>query len=523
MNKQFNPSRLDQAFSKFVSGLSRINSNHKVDLELILSRLSNELFQGHSCMQLSDQEMELIRTSHLLDLSPSPLVLDGNKLYLQRYWNYENRLAKNIVRLLHSSDEHLIINETDTIEQIVRSALNQPLTIITGGPGTGKTTLVINIIKALLKANPSLIIGLAAPTGKAAARLEHTVNNQVNPQQQSTPLQASTIHRLLKAKPPSTQFFYHSDNPLLHDVLIIDEASMIDLALMCKLTDALKKNAKLILLGDKDQLASVESGSVLADLTCFLKNNTIELTHSYRFQGHIKTLANHINAQSFEKAWHMFSQPSNQLCLVKNSPIKFAADKFAHYLDLIKNNHRTEDIFNQFNQFRVLCANRYGTLGTRILNEKLEEQLLHQFNIQRSGKWYNGKPIIITQNSLQNGLYNGDTGICILDQKNNNAEIWFQKTDGGLRKILPNKLPAHELAYAITVHKSQGSEFDECLCILPEEPNPVLSKELLYTAVTRAKKRFALYSNFPVFEYTLKNKINRNSGLAEKLQTLTGV
>ncbi len=377
-------------------------------------------------------------------------------------------------------------------------------------------------------AEQPLHIALAAPTGKAAMRLQEsigkskaklpcseTIKNRI-------PETVTTLHRLLGAIPPSPYFRHNADKPLVYDLVVVDEASMVDLALMSKLLDALKPGARLILLGDKDQLASVESGAVLADLAMAetLQNNVYTLKKSHRFGGAIKELAEAVNFQQDELAWQILSDGEDGAvqCLDEDL-IDYVAAQQADYLQLAKADAEFEQIFQAFSRFQVLCSNRQGKNSVADINDRVEQKLAEQKRIDLSGLWYPGRPVMVTQNNPALHLYNGDIGICMPDSFSAwKLMVFFQRADGSVKKYLPARVPHCETVFAMTIHKSQGSEFEEVLIVLPETINPVLTKELLYTAITRAKKTIKLVAGEAVFTATVRQKIERVTGLVDKFK-----
>ncbi len=537
LNQPSQFSRLDMAFARFFANRSSVPKAQQANLINLLSRLSWQQSAGHNCLELNHSEQQLILNSGLCNAQqPSPLKLEQQRLYLQRYWLYEQNLATRINSLLackHSNqiDQARInryfielIDETDWQRLAAIKALQQSFTLITGGPGTGKTTTVVKILALLQEqSQPQFLhIALAAPTGKAAMRLQESIGQSkkhlpcAEKIKQHIPVTVSTIHRLLGAQPPSPYFKHQATNPLAHDLIVIDEASMIDLALMSKLLDALKPGARLILLGDKDQLASVESGAVLADLSSSLPQHTVELKKSHRFQGAIKQLAEAVNNQSLEKAWQILNH-SDQVSLLDTDLIDFIARAYSPYLSTIQQEADFITAFNAFSGFQVLCSNRQGEHGVSGINQQLESHLQKLKKLQLSGQWYRGRPVMITENNSALHLYNGDIGLCLYDQEQKKLLVYFLRPDGSVKKILPSRVPKHETAYAMSIHKSQGSEFEHCLCVLPQQVNPVLSKELIYTAITRAKKQLTMFCDYTVFKHTLEKRISRSGGLAEKL------
>lgn len=534
--------RLDHAFAEFLAQRSGLNPSQIPTFKNSVARLSFEQSQGHSCVFLEPEEQALVLSSGLalqLEISQGlevaetlPLVLQNYCLYTHRYWFYETRLAQQLKQLLKRDyqihnleaalDNHfqpVENHETDWQREAAKLALTHAFAIVTGGPGTGKTTTVVKILALLQElAQQPLHIALAAPTGKAAMRLQESIGASIQSLSCSAeikrqiPDEVKTLHRLLGARPPSPYFHHDANKPLPYDVVVIDEASMVDLALMSKLVDALKVGARLILLGDKDQLASVESGAVLADLTSSLKKNTVELQKSHRFQGEIKDLAVAVNQQAGKNAWDLLATGSDKISLLQDDVISYIARKQQPYLALIKQGADFKQVFAAFNAFQVLCSNRQGVNGIADINHRVEKQL------HLSGHWYSGRPVMMTQNNAPMQLYNGDIGICMPDKDlNNRLMVFFLRPDGSVKKVLPTRLPPHETVFAMTIHKSQGSEFNEVLIALPDKMNPVLTKELIYTAITRAKQRVKIVAQQEIFSQAVKQKIQRYGGLAAKL------
>ncbi len=538
-------SRLDIAFAKFLSQRTDLSEKDKLDFERLIADLSFNQSQGHSCMSLSRDEQVLVKHSGLASIVTDaeaelmPLVLEQNRLYLHRYWFYEDRLSSQIKALIKQSqgnepcpkvlDRYFVqlIDQVDWQRNAAEKMLNVNFGIITGGPGTGKTTLIVKIL-AMLQEGVSesadfFNIALAAPTGKAAIRLQDAIahSKQAIPCsekiRQQIPEVVMTIHRLLGSKAPSPYFKHDASYPLPYDVVIIDEASMVDLALMSKLVDALKKDSRLILLGDKEQLASVESGAVLADLSQSLPEHTVELKKSYRFHSQIKALAAAINRQDVELAWQILQADEESVGLLEHNLIEYIAENYKAYLQLIKEGANVADIFHAFARFQVLCSNRHGEYGVIEINQKIELLLAQYIDVSVSGQWYTGRPVMVTQNNPGLKLYNGDIGICLQDQELGGLAVFFLTPDGQVRKITPNYLSSVETVFAMTIHKSQGSEFDQCVCVLPADMNQVLSKELIYTAVTRARHALKIYADYSVFSQAVMQKVERVGGLAEKM------
>lgn len=544
-------SRLDNAFAHFLGLRSSLPDKQRSLFEQLIARLSSEQGQGHNCIQLTDEEMRLVLKTNLVAqkipvqngdcsfASLKPLVLDGRRLYLHRYWFYETRLAMEIKQMLSMTiknrpldgvfDRYFPkrIDEIDWQREAAEHVVILGFSIITGGPGTGKTTTVVKILGLIQElAEQTLLIALAAPTGKAAVRLQESISSHISSLpcseqiKQSIPGSVTTVHSLLGAKADSPFFKHNADRPLPYDLVVVDEASMVDLALMSKLVDALKPGCRLILLGDKDQLASVESGAVLADVTAALPTHTHELKKAYRFDKQIKALSVAINHQQAELAWQYFQQGSENIVLLNDNLIAYIADQQTEYLSLIMAGTDFKAVFKAFNRFQVLCANRQGNFSVNDINFQVERALLDSALISLSGQWYKGRPVMVTRNNPTLQLFNGDIGICMPDPEQSNVlKVYFQTPDGKVRKVLPARLTECETVYAMTVHKSQGSEFDEILIVLPEKVNPILTKELIYTAITRAKKSVKLYADKAVFLQAVQHKVERFGGLIEKLNS----
>ena len=545
-------SRLDMVFARFLSERSLLDSAQKQAFENIVMSLSFEQSQGHSCIQIDDEAKTLIIESGLAlkdtnshdTTTTLPLAIEQDRLYLHRYWLYESRLAQQLSKITQlkvsnkpktTADFSTLLDKyfgnSETIDWQLAAAtmaINQAFCMITGGPGTGKTTTVVKILALLQElSDQPLLIALAAPTGKAAMRLQESIgfNKAALPCiaaiKSAIPESVTTLHRLLGAKPPSPYFHHNAKQPLVYDLVVVDEASMVDLALMSKLVDALKPGARLILLGDKDQLASVESGTVLADLTTALPQQTLELQKSHRFDEDIKNLATAINQQQDLEAWRLLQTGNKNIALLETDLIDYISKQQIDYLRLITARAEFSDIYKAFNRFQALCATRLGKNSVSDINHAVELSLSNKKLIHLSGLWYCGRPIMITQNNAALQLYNGDIGICLRDkEQEDQLRVFFQRADGSIKKYLPARIPHCETVFAMTIHKSQGSEFEEVLIILPETISPVLTKELLYTAITRAKKTIKLVANEAVFFSTVRQRVQRVTGLINRFSTI---
>ncbi len=596
LQKQGQLTSLDVSFAQLMCRLSENESN---ELSLAAALVSNATTNGHACLDLhceAGKKLYLVEDAVSFQLPEyktwivalqkmsvlgkpgdyCPLILDkSGRLYLYRYWKYEQDIAKALIKrsgaVVSSVDEIQLqqglkqlfpASSTKTNWQKVAAAaaLLNRFTVISGGPGTGKTSTVIRIL-ALLRQQPNgldLKIALAAPTGKAAARMQEAIHQakEALPVDElirdAIPEQATTLHRLLGASMHSVYFRHNQDTPLPIDVLILDEASMVDIALMAKLMWALPEKTRLIMLGDKDQLSSVEAGAVLGDICgnqqVFSEAFRIKLTgligedlpskkeppwpmadsimllhQSYRFtdESGIGQLAKSVNQGEGKQAISLLkNEAMADISLHENydAIAERAADGYQRYLQCLKRGEALDCIFTAFNSFRVLCAIRGGPYGVASLNEKIEKVLASRHFIQDGRDHYAGQAIMVTRNDYGLRLYNGDVGLLLPDPEcNGRLRACFQGSDGVVRKIAPASLPEHEVVYAMTVHKSQGSEFEQVLLVLPDEDNPLLSRELVYTGITRARNRFELYAKDEILSTAVQRKLSRTTGLHDLL------
>ncbi|RLB43262.1 MAG: exodeoxyribonuclease V subunit alpha [Deltaproteobacteria bacterium] len=513
----------------------------------------------------------------------APLILDDHgRLYLHRYWRYENSLAAHINQrgkqrlFLHDSGllgnllqryfPSLAFEEMDWQALAAFTSMVKTLCIISGGPGTGKTTTVCKIISIALElyAHKEMKIALAAPTGKAAARLEEAMKLHRDRLPASDgikariPVEASTIHRLLGYRQDSPYFLHNKHNPLAVDMVIIDEASMVDLPLMSKLFDAVPREAPIILLGDRDQLASVEAGAVLGDLcnneavehfsTPYRKafesvtgkrlnmhepdgsdegfqDCVVQLAKNYRFgpQSGIGRLARAINEGDAHGVMQILKEPRlNDVSwydLPHHRGLLSALGSFIErgYGPFAETEHIHEG-FLLFEKFRILCAIRQGPYGVANLNLLVEKVLGRQEAAGHKSALYPGTPLLITRNDYTLGIYNGDIGIVATGKEASGRQaVLFRNPDGSFREIHPSRLPEFEIAYAMSIHKAQGSEFDEVMIILPDTDVPILTRELIYTAVTRARRRVTLWARPEILRAAVSRRIHRYSGLREAI------
>lgn len=475
----------------------------------------------------------------------TPLVLDpAGRLYLHRCWCYEQRVASGVL----SRSRPLAVNELrldaaldryfpaqaggdDLQRSAARMALTHRFSVISGGPGTGKTATVARILALLidLAGNSPVTITLAAPTGKAATRLHqsvlHAADRLALPDdiRNRLPAEVSTIHRLLGVQGRGAGFRHNSANRLQCDLLVVDEASMIDLQLMASLMEALRDDARIILLGDRNQLASVEAGAVLADICDgaeAAKVPVTQLTRSYRFDedSGIAALSRLINAGESTAAAELLKsgeypdivwRPLPAGRAFEEAVAAAAHDGYAGYAGA----GAPAEALAELGRFRVLSPLRSGVYGIENLNRLCLNALApERTDGARSSRLM---PLMITGNNYELGLFNGDTGVIM--ESDGTSAVWFENPEGGLRHISQLRLPPFESALALTVHKSQGSEFDRVLLILPDQMTEGLSRELLYTAVTRARRRLEIWGTEEIFRQTAERRTHRTSGLGARL------
>ncbi|KAB0490201.1 exodeoxyribonuclease V subunit alpha [Pseudomonas vancouverensis] len=584
---------------------------------LLPSQLLATLDGAHWCKVLTSSSLVALAADSREAVQDRPLVLSGKRLYLRRYWAYERRIDLSLRERLttHESTPNDLPERLTGLFGPARAAevvdwqklacalaTRGAFSIITGGPGTGKTTTVVRLLALLqapaVEAGKPLRIRLAAPTGKAAARLTESISQQVRTLKvaegirEKIPSDVTTVHRLLGSRPGTRHFRHHAGNRLPLDVLVVDEASMIDLEMMANLLDALPPHARLVLLGDKDQLASVEAGAVLGDLCRDaesgwyspqtrqwleavsgeslassglqedeqgahpLAQQVVMLRHSRRFgEGSgIGQLARWVNQQQPDEARKLLSARSHDdvFALALKGEQDRALERllldghgegpqgYRHYLGVLRNQRPPFDtapedsrwvewarqVLHAFDAFQLLCAVRKGASGVEGLNQRVTGALLRARLIDSDQQWYEGRPVLMTRNDYGLGLMNGDIGIALkLPEPGETGKqvlrVAFPRNDGqgGVRFVLPSRLNDVETVYAMTVHKSQGSEFAHTALILPDALNPVLTKELIYTGITRAKDWFTLIESRPgVFEEAVKRRVKRLSGLMLELK-----
>ena len=637
--------RLDSAFARFMGELAPSEAPEVLLAAALCAHMEG---RGHACLQVdllvqdangllgwppegaaaigavmaglpgaSGSWLNALQASQLVHLdggadavidASQPLVLCGNRLYLRRYWAYEKRIAGQVLArgaMPVPLDTPVVRQQLDLLFPPGESqtgpdwqkvacgiALRGRLSIITGGPGTGKTYTAARLLALLFAVDPArerLRIALAAPTGKAAARLKQSIEGALVELQEklggaldlaalaSHIPAARTLHSLLGARPDTRQFRFSAAHPLEVDVLIVDEASMVHLEMMAALLEALPRDARVIFLGDKDQLASVEAGAVLGDLCSGAKEGlysagtlawvkevtgetiletfagrgsplaqqTVMLRKSRRFSGPIGQLALAVNAGQVAFANSLLDSADAASELVRIDSVSAdaavrlalsgrpgAPQSFSRYLNLLKvgpasaSVHEVwvKTILQAYDDFRLLCAVREGEWGTVGLNQSVERALVAEGKLKKVGEWYEGRPVMVTRNDPALGVYNGDIGIVLKTPSvepgstATSLRAWFLDGDSA-KSVSVSRLAHVETAFAMTVHKSQGSEFAHTVLVLPKDPSRVLTRKLVYTGITRAKEAFTLVSGRgPAFTEAIGRKTKRAGGLLGLLE-----
>jgi exodeoxyribonuclease V alpha subunit len=485
-----------------------------------------------------------------------PLRWDLDLLYLDRYWRQEDQVRADLVvresqlpppvdaDLLGSSLDRLFGPHTDgphtdgahTDQRLAAEiATRRWTTVLGGGPGTGKTTTVARLLAVLHEQHgPGLRVALAAPTGKAAVRLQEAVRHvvatdfDVADQERLGAVNASTLHRLLGSRPgDGTRFRHDRDNRLPHDVVVVDETSMLSLTLMARLLEALRPDSRLVLVGDPDQLASVEAGAVLADLVAGLSARPLSaqgvrpvvvLTHNWRFGSGIGDLAATVRAGDADGALAVLGRGEDALDL-ETSESQIRGD-VVHAATAIRDAAKSGDArgaLQQLDRHRVLCAHRTGPFGVQTWSRKIERWLAEVPGDPREGEWYVGRPLLMTVNDYALGLFNGDTGV-VVRQPDGSARAVFARGDE-LVDFAPSRLADVQTVHAMTVHRSQGSQFERVTVVLPPADSPLATREMLYTALTRAEQHVRLVGSETELRACIERPAARASGLRRRLST----
>ncbi|WPP54621.1 exodeoxyribonuclease V subunit alpha [Acinetobacter pittii] len=542
-----------------------------------LQQLIEASLQGDSCIDISSEQIaalgQLAISADQATSKVAPCVYDEQGLALYRYWHLEQRLAEQICRLKQqliqpvSCDDYLDLLTDPHQQAALQMVARQSLSIITGGPGTGKTYTLARIIAVLSQAIPHIRVAMAAPTGKAAQRMQEALQNSFNdPKLLESGLVSEelrnqgtqTIHRLLGMGHSQTPRF-NQKQPLPYDVIVVDEASMLDLNLATLLFEAVPESCRIILLGDANQLASVDVGAVLADLQQIqaLADNRVQLQTSRRFAegALIGQVAKFIQAQSYQQD-HVEVLQRFEVDIVQVSELKsilLQTDMpdvvqleylpegslldldnyyqklmlgFQGYVQSLKNYLKEErsieqvqNVVKAFDDYRILTAVRHGPFGLQQLNQYAQRWLQQQLSIVTAGGWYVGRPVMMTYNDYQLGISNGDIGLCFEHRTQpQQFEVYFPSLN---KWVAANRLPKSiQSAFALTIHKSQGSEFTHTAVVLDQAAKNLLSQELIYTAITRAKKVVSLLVHQEALLQAFTVRTTRKSGLVQKVNRL---
>ncbi len=598
-------------------------------LEPAAYAVSLKLAEGHTCLNIENYNNELEQDSQNVEFKPidiksltesqfvsedenviQPFILNNGNLYLQRYFSYETDIIKKIENLIaHEGSNslckekdlkkhkdfildlfsdhkvHKEFSEEENINWQLVAAITSMLSnfsIITGGPGTGKTTAVAKLLAILYTIKPDIKIALAAPTGKAAARMkeslmsavirgdkeEDRIIRELNDDMNSfDKLKASTLHRLLGYQPGTHYFKHDESNPLDYDVVIVDECSMIGASLMAKLLQAIKPTAKLIMLGDKDQLASVEAGSIFGDIcltqkssmnkvsaermkiiNSFIKDKKASLSADYTL---ITQESNKLQQHIIElkKSWRFKSTEGigefSHAVISGNLPdelITKPVPKHGQYVQ-VSNDYNAKELYelidgykayilekdiakalSKINQVRFLCAVKSGEYGVSHYNHLISSYLAKEGLLAPTNSFYENQPIMITQNDKEHNLFNGDVGLIRKDTPTEKFMAYFEDAESelGYRVIPTTYLGEHTTVFAMTIHKSQGSEFNHVGIVLPNDENiPLLTRELIYTAITRAKDRAIVFSSNEVLKAGTIKQVERASGITKRFTKLS--
>jgi exodeoxyribonuclease V alpha subunit len=478
-----------------------------------------------------DAWLTAVRASPLAGTPPA-LRVDGDLLYLDRYWLEEQQVCGDVLRMVSAKPKQ-ISRDLDRLfpkgfeeqRSAAEVALSQGLTVLTGGPGTGKTTTVARLL-ALLAEGSRLRIALAAPTGKAAARLQEAVQLEVErlepaDREALAGLHATTLHRLLGSRPDTSARFRHNrGNRLPHDVIVVDEASMASLTMVARLLEAVRPDARLILVGDPDQLPSVEAGAVLADLVDGLGETKIAaLKTSHRFGESIGELASAIRSGGADSVIEVLRTGGEHIEWIET-------DQPAQHLRKVLLPHalrlreaailgNAEEALRTLADHRLLCAHRRGPFGVRYWNRQMEQWLVEETGEPIWSTWYVGRPVLVTANDYGLQLYNGDTGVTVVRDGALRAVI----AGSGRQDFATSRLSDVDTMHAMTIHKSQGSQAEEVTVLLPPDDSRLLSRELLYTGVTRAKSRVRLIGPETSVRAAIARRVVRASGLVHRFGT----
>ena len=552
--------------------LASLDDSAPEQLALLVALASARIRDGNVCLRLQDDPL-LERLGITIDLaglaaSPlvggpaegggTPLVLDGARFYLARYHAWERQVIDGVQRLLAAPPPAVDLallqqglarafpdlpGEVNWQRVAAALALTRRFALVSGGPGTGKTWTVARILELLLEqpGGDGLRIALAAPTGKAAGRLTESIG-AANPLLPERVGKARTLHRLLGMRPGRIDPAHGPDRPLPLDLLIVDEVSMVDLPMMARLLAALPGEARLVLLGDRHQLASVEAGQVMADLCGDgaggygaetarmleeltgerlpvsprplppIADHLVILRRSRRFDPErgVGRLAAAVNRGDAAEALQVLRGTDASVQVMPADPATLRGlvrERVVPLFRSIRDAASPAEALARLNEARVLCAVRDGPQGVRRLNALIEGALG-----ETRRDLYHGQPVMVTVNDYRLRLFNGDIGLVLRD-RDGELRVWFAADESGVRSVLPGRLPPHETVYAMTIHKSQGSEFDQVILVLPGQESPLVTRELLYTGITRARRGVTLCATEAALEQAVTHRVQRVGGL----------
>jgi exodeoxyribonuclease V alpha subunit len=522
--------------------------------------------------ELSDLPMDRaeLESNRLIgkEEAEKPFVMHGDRISIRRFFMYEKQIADWITARSKATSDLQPELSVDYFQSLfegeiespnwqkvaVAMSMIKPFLIISGGPGTGKTTTVAKILAMqMMSSGEPLRIALAAPTGKAAGRMAESLYREIDrlnvPEEKRSqlPKEAATLHRLLYGLDRGGLLPDPEKKTLRYDLIVVDEASMIDLNLMYRLISHIGEGTRLILLGDKDQLASVEAGSVFADLCqkpdngfrketadqinkfmpktdlpvkkqSVLNDSVLYLTKSYRFDegsgiGNLASLAKQGEATSKQigRLIDEYPELDNEEFDFSRIRLDGLAKALSDQVETVKEIRDAKKLLKFWRESAWLTVLRRGPEGSKELNRLVEKILVLQRTVQPENGWYHGRPVIITRNSYTMGVFNGDLGVCMKDDE---GKLTVYVESGSETKILqPHRLTDYAPAYFLTVHKSQGSEFDHVNLLLPKRDTSILTRELLYTAITRARRSFYLYGDLELFAKGIKRETTRYTGL----------
>lgn len=544
---------LEPADVQVARRLSTLSEESDPRVELALALAVRALRGGSVCVDLravaeqaqlpelpwpqADEWLAAVAASPLSG-TPPVLRLFGDLLYLDRYWLEEQQVCDDVLALVQPQLQPQPRGAVPDVARLfppgfeeqraaAEVALSQGLTVLTGGPGTGKTTTVARLLALLAEqaaqsGRPPLRIALSAPTGKAAARLQEAVQLEVNrldpvDGDRISGLQATTLHRLLGSRPDtSSRFRHHRANRLPHDVIVVDETSMVSLTMMARLLESVRPQTRLILVGDPDQLASVEAGAVLADLVDGLGSRGVAaLQTSHRFGESIGALASAIRAGDASGAVDVLAAGGEHVEWVPAEASERLREVLVPHALALRQAAMLGDArvaLDILDEHRLLCAHRHGPFGVAQWNRQVQRWLAEATGEPTWSQWYVGRPILVTANDYGLKLYNGDTGVTVAGPDGLRAVV------GGSGSFATGRLTEVETMHAMTIHKSQGSQSDEVTVLLPPEDSRLLTRELFYTAVTRAKTRVRVVGSEAEIRSAIARQAVRATGLRRRLK-----